>query len=136
VGRSQPGRDLSPDAGRFRGRQPVLAVEPGLQRLADEKLHRHVGPAVCLAHLIDRADVLLFYRGHRPGLAEEPLAGHLFGRQVGAQNLNGDPAVEPLVLGLEDDAHAAGPELAHQPVLAEPLADLWFADAAGLSHGH
>jgi hypothetical protein len=45
-------------------------------------------------------------------LAGEPLADVLLERQLGGQDLDRHPALEPLVPGSVDDAHAAPPDLA------------------------
>ena len=72
-----------------------------------------------LDDVVDGHDVGVAESGGGSGLAEEAL-----GRAAGAvgalqQQLDGNLALEHLVVGLVDDAHAAGTELAQQPVLAE-----------------
>ena len=76
-----------------------------------------------LIDVVDRADVGVIQRGRRARFALEPLEraglqGHVF-----RQELEGDRAIEPAVLGLVDDAHAAAAEEFGDLVVRNPLAD-------------
>ena len=74
-------------------------------------------PAV-LADLVDLAHVRVVDAGRGARLAPEALAGRLVGL---GDRLDRDRAAEALVLGREDDAHAALPEPVEDAVAAEPL---------------
>ena len=81
------------------------------QGLTLEQLHGDEQLAAVLPDLVHLADVRVVDAGRGPGLAAEPLAGRLVGL---GDRLDRDPPPQALVLGREDDAHAA---------LAEPVED-------------
>ncbi len=100
------------------------ARETRAQRLALDERHRVEGQAVRVAGGEHRDDVRLLQRGDRPDLALEPLGAEPL-REVGREHLHDDLALEPLLLGDEDAAHAAAAELALEAVgVAERLLEL------------
>ena len=58
-------------------------------------------------------------RRDRLGLAAEPADLRLAGQDAGLDHLERDRAIEPLLPGLVDDAHAAGAQDRQQLVIAE-----------------
>ena len=95
-------------------------VEPLLERLAGDELHRQVRQRL-LADLVDLHHVLVPHLGRRPGLAEEPLAGRRGGGHLRGQHLHRDDPVEHVVERPEDDP---------EPALAEHLEHLVMPDPA------
>ena len=75
---------------------------------------------------VDADHVVVTHGGGGPGLAGEALAGLAEGGQVRSQHLDRDDAVQLLVEGLEDDAHAAAADHGEHLVMVEP------AERAGL----
>ena len=108
------------DAQHFRQRQLALALKAVVQRLAFEELHGQEGDAAVLADLVDGDDVIVLEGGRRPGLAQETLLGRVAGGQAGQHGLQGDETLQLGILGLEDDAHAAGSEHLKNTVGTEP----------------
>jgi hypothetical protein len=100
------------------------AREPGAQRFAVDEGHRIERQPLDVAGREDRNDVRLLQRGGRLDLALE--AAHRQSlRQLGRQNLDGDFTLEAELLGFEDAAHAAAPELALEAVsVAESFLEL------------
>ena len=76
-----------------------------------------------LIDVVDRADVGMIQRGRRARFALEALERAGLQRHVFRQELEGDRAIEPRVLGLVDDAHAAAAEEFGDLVVGNPLAD-------------
>ena len=129
VGGGQPLGHLVGDADRLGDGEFPGAAEPVFQRLALEEGHRQEGHAVVLADLEDGDDVRVLDGRGGAGLAEESLLVLRVlgdGRQHGLER---DLAAELRVLGEEDHAHAAGPELLQDAVRPEP------ADLVGLLGG-
>ena len=116
--RGEPQRD----AERFLARQRSAAHHVA-QRLAVQVLAGDVGPAVDFLERVDGRDVGMDERGGRPGFASQPLLLGAGPAERG-HRLQGHPAVQPRVLGLEHDAHAAAAEHPHQPIGAEHRAGL------------
>jgi hypothetical protein len=69
--------------------------------------HRDVQQPARLARLVDRDDRRVLDRRGQPGLAQESLAIAVVVGQRRPQQLQGDPAPQPQVLGAVDDAHPA-----------------------------
>ena len=86
-------------------------LQPLLERAVRQVLEHHERLAVCLAVVVDGADVGVRQRGGGAGLALEA-------RAVGARSerLDGDAATQLLVLGEPDGAHRASPERLVQAV--------------------
>ncbi len=89
------------------GHGPVHAVEPRRQRAAADERADHVRPAVLLAEVVDRQDVRVLEPRHGPRLALEPLQELRIRRVLRRQELDGDVALKPWVIGPPDDCHPA-----------------------------
>jgi hypothetical protein len=107
--------------------------EPGVEGLAGDELHRHPHLLAERAAVVHRDDVGMLQAGHRLGLAEEAVAGVIAVDLVGAQELEGDLAVELRIVGRIDDAHAPGTDPREDEIAVDRLArfelDRW--DLAG-----
>ncbi len=97
---------------------PVPALTPA-QVLALDQLHAVIEHPLVLAAVQDRDDMGVVQRGDRFGLAAEQPDVPVVGHGAGLDHLERHQAVEPLLAGLEDDAHAAGAQLLEQQVIAE-----------------
>ncbi len=95
--------------------QLLLAGEPVAQRFAFDERHDVEEEAVGLARIEERKDVGVLQVRRGPDLGQESL-GADHGRQLGAQQLEGDWAAVPDIVGQVDRGHAAGAELALEPV--------------------
>jgi hypothetical protein len=62
-------------------------------------------------------------RGGRLGFLDEPARAFRVRGQIGAQDLEGDEALEASVLGLVDHTHPAGAELRQDLVVTQDLSD-------------
>jgi hypothetical protein len=100
------------------GEGPALALEPGVQGHAVDELHGDVDLAAEGADLVDADDVGVRQPGHGLGLAQEAGAGQVLAG-LGVEQLDGDLAVELLVVGGIDDAGAAAAELAQDGEAAD-----------------
>ncbi len=121
VGRRQPLRHLPADAQHLGHRQLALPLEPFVERLAFEELHRQEGDAAILADLVDGDDVVVL-RAPRPpapraGNAGVPLS---LAARAGSIALRATRRCELGILGPEDDAHAAGAQHLQDAVGAQP----------------
>jgi hypothetical protein len=96
-------------------------AQPPGQRLALDVGHGQVRHAVDLADVVDGADVGVAQGAGGAGLAVEPLPhlGAVVLRETG--HLQGDRPVQPRVVDEVHRPHAAPPELADNPVAAQPL---------------
>jgi hypothetical protein len=75
---------------------------------APQELHGDVrGPVLVLGELVDRDDVPVLQAGRSAGLAEEPGASGLVGREVARHQLDRDLAIEHGVLTAIEHSHAA-----------------------------
>jgi hypothetical protein len=86
-----------------------------------EQLHGHVEQPVLLPEVVDGHDVRVVQQGGRLGLALEALERLVAPAEMDGERLQGDVALENGVVGLVHLAHRAAAELAHDPVLADPL---------------
>ena len=93
----------------------LLPVEPAPERLALDEGHDVEEEAVGLARVEQREDVRVLQVGGELDLGQEPL-GADDGGELGPEQLEGDLPVVPEVLGQEDRGHAAGADLALDPV--------------------
>ena len=114
------GGDRGDDRGDPGGRQRALAAQQAAGVAAGHVAHGDEQHAGRLAGLEHRDDVRVVDGGRGPRLADEPLPEGLVLGQARAQHLQGDRAAEPLVVGAEDDGHAAGPDALLQPVAGDP----------------
>jgi hypothetical protein len=95
--------------------QLLLAGEPVAQRFAFDERHDVEEEPVDLARIEERQDMRVLQVRGGPDLGQEPL-GADHGRQLGAQQLEGDRAAVPDIVGQVDRGHPAGTELAVEPV--------------------
>ena len=111
--------DLADDVdrcGRVDQAHPRHAVVEGF---ALEELHRDERPPVLEpSGVVDLDDVRALHAGGGAGLAHEALDDDGRIRELGSQDLDGDPLADVNVLRLVDRGHAAASELAYDPVLA------------------
>src|SRR6266849_26402 len=94
-----------------------------LQRHAIQEFHGYEGTAVLLANVVNRADVGMVQCGCGLGFALKTgeclrVTGNLLG-----QELEGDEAMQPRILGLVDNTHTASAELLDDAVVRNGLAD-------------
>ena len=101
----------------------TLAWKQVGQRLPLHQLHRDEVRAAGLFDRVHRDDVGVVQRRDGPGFAGKAQPALVIGGQLRRQNLERDLATERGVLGLIDDTHPAGADFAHDPVVAECLAD-------------
>jgi hypothetical protein len=110
------------DLGHQRGHGARFRLEPrdvpGEVPTLDD-LHAEVGLIVGLADLVDRDDVRVVELGDRLGLVPEPAQFCRAGQRTGLDQLEGHQAIELVLAGPVDDAHAASSDLLEQLVLAE-----------------
>jgi hypothetical protein len=120
---------------------PGLLLEPCPEGQAVDKLHGDVDLAVVGADLVDADDVGVGQAGHGLGLAQEAGGGVGVGA-VAVQELDGDLALELLVVGGVDDPSAAAAELADDgeaadrrgtPVLRPDTSRGWRCQPGGLA---
>ncbi len=98
--------DLLDQVGRLPRRQQ-LDLQLARQAPAGAVLQAEVRQALILADLVDLDNVRVPQPGHGPGLGAEPGALGLVGVGPIADHLQGDDAVQLLVPGPVDDAHAS-----------------------------
>ena len=100
------------------------------QVAALNQLHREVGPALHVAHVIDLHDVGVAQAGDRLRLAQEALQLLRPGAGAGQQHLQGDRAVKAQVPRPIDDAHAASAKQRLHPVAGN------LRQLRGMGYGH
>ena len=105
------GRLRHDPAGLVDGQAPAPADPPG-DRLAVDVAHDEVHQSEAFADGVDRDDVGVGQPGGGLRLAGEALPDVLLEGELGRQDLDGDPALEPLVAGAVHHAHAATADLA------------------------
>ena len=109
VDRGETTTNLIQHADRLRGgkRRPALLLHPPIEARSFDVLHREVGRARDLAVREDLDDVRMTHAGHRARFGEEAPAAVLVEREVRADQLDRDVALEAQVAREQDDAHAA-----------------------------
>src|SRR5580698_8023037 len=107
--------DLASDPQRIIKWELLLAEEPAAQRLTIDVGHGEPELPIRLAAVVHAQDVWVLEARADPDLPKESLGSHHL-RQIGVQDLDGDGAVVPNVVGEKDGSHAAVPELALDPV--------------------
>ena len=115
VGVLQGAADFAGDLERGVERKLLFPREPLPERLALGERHHVVEQAVGLSRVVERENVGVLERRGDLDLAEEPLAAE-DGRQLGLEQLDGDPPAVLQVLGEKDDRHPAVAELPLDPV--------------------
>ena len=98
-------------------------VDPLLEALPLDELHRDEGLPLVLVDLVYRADIGMVERGGGLRLVHEAGLGLLVAGELGMEELEGDGAIELRVLGLVHDAHPALAELLEDPVMGDRFAD-------------
>ena len=121
-------RDLGGHAGGLARRErPVLAQDRG-EVLAVDQLHDDVRARAVLAEVEHRHDARVAERRRRPGLVAEPAEEVGVLAELGAEELDGDVAIQLGVAGAVDRRHPALAEELDQAVAAAE-------DAPDLGHG-
>lgn len=116
----EPLRDLAAETDGARRGQRALLVEQAAQGPALNELHHDPVAVRPLQDVVDVDDRRMIQSRRGPRLAPQALAAMAQGR-VGADLLQGDPAVEPLVPRAPDLSHATASEQPVEPVRPEPL---------------
>jgi len=89
------------------GVQRSIGLQQSGQVAALDVAHRNIQKAIALTGLVDRNDVGVIKGGGKPGLAHEALAKICAVRDLVAQHLQGNLAVQAKVGGLIDRCHTA-----------------------------
>ena len=76
-----------------------------------------MGIAILSAEFVDGSDVGVVQAGERQRFLAELFACRGIAEQAREQNLDGDIPVELLIMREVDDAHSAGTDLIHDPVM-------------------
>jgi hypothetical protein len=97
--------------------------ESALQRAAAHELHHQELAIPRVIEVEHRGDAGMGEARERQCFAAEPLAAGRVGRRVAVQHLNGNRAIEPIVVRLPDLAHPASADALAQPVPTERLTD-------------
>ena len=105
----------------------AAACQHRVQRLAGDVLHGDVWLAAGLTDFVNGADVGVVEARGGAGFAQQPRACCLVGKPGGWQQLQGDVAVESIVMGTIDFAHSAG---------AEQRGNLVGSNAGSAGQGH
>ena len=108
--------DLERVGDRLADRERAASEDQLLEAAALDHLHRDVVGALGLAAVVDRDDVRVRERRSRLRLAPEALDEELVVRVAVVQDLDRHAPPELLVLGQIHVRHAAGAELAQDPV--------------------
>ena len=93
------------------------------ERGALQELHRDEGLAVFFANVVNRADIRMIERGGGLRFALEAREGARVGADIFGKEFQRDAAMEAIVFGFVDDAHAAGAEAFGDAVVREGFAD-------------
>src|SRR3984885_11144181 len=103
-------------------------MDPLFQRFAFQILHNQVRATLFLADVMQRADIRVIQAGGGPRLAPETVRGHLVARELAGQELESDKSLQPGILGLVDNTHAAASDLFEDRVMRNGPAG-WGAGA-------
>jgi hypothetical protein len=116
VGGGQRVGDLGEQPAGLGRRQGSPLADEGLEGRPGDVLHHQVGQAVGgIDDGVDGDDVVVAEAGGEPGLADQAGAG-VGAVVLGPQHLDGDGALERLIDGAVDDAHAAAADLRLQVI--------------------
>src|SRR5882762_1985460 len=130
MGRVQRVSDLDSDRQQSLNVQ-LTAPDAMFQRDAVEKLHRDESLPLGLTDVVDGADIRMVQCGSGLCFALEACQGlGILGDLVG-QEFERDKAMQPGVLGLVDDSHAAATELFDDAVVRDGLANHCWESALG-----
>ena len=130
VGAHERAGDLCQDPGRL-GELERAALDASGERFAFVAGHRDEVMALPFADFVDGADVRVVERTRCAGLAQQARLGVAAAQLVGADELERHLAVERLVLGQVDDAHAPLAELGQHAIVRDSLADHGVAASSG-----
>ncbi|KZE92045.1 hypothetical protein AVP42_02901 [Agromyces sp. NDB4Y10] len=112
--------DLGADARGLLRREGAVLLQQRRQRRRLDELHDDARLALVLDDVEHRHGVRMVQAGADPRLAHGPLGGDLaflVGElRLGAQQLQGDGALEALVPRVPDDAHAAAADQLHEAI--------------------
>ena len=136
MGRVERGRDLGDDAGDARRVQRAEPPEEGPHVSPADIPHGDEQDSAGLAGLEDGDDMRVVNGGGGPRLADEPLAERPVAGNLGGQDLQRDPSVQPDVERAVDDGHAAPADLLIQPVAGDLRADPDVAERGREFVGH
>ena len=109
---AERGGELSPQRQHPLARHPPRRRQRDVEGLAVDQLHRDIGDAVRLAHVVDRGDVGMAQRAGRARLSQETLAQVGMARVVGLQDLDRDRAADVRIAGAVYVGHRALAEAA------------------------
>ena len=101
----------------------AAAADQSIQRVAGDVLHHDVVETVLAGDLVDRDDVRMVERRGGLRLLHEPALTLGVGDGLGAQDLDGNEAIETGVPGLVDLPHPAGSELLDDFVVTDSSPD-------------
>jgi hypothetical protein len=118
VGGAQRVGGLRHDPADLVGGEAAAALEPARHRFPVHVPHDEVHQAGAFADGVDGNDVRVGEASRRLGFAGEPLADVALEGELGREDLDCDPALEPLVTRPVDHAHSAPPDLPLQRVVA------------------
>src|SRR5712692_1355711 len=93
------------------------------QRFAWNVFHGDIGLTIDFTDLVNRANVRMIEGGCGAGFAKNSRASFFIGEGIHSRQLEGDVAVEFLVVGTKDYAHTARASLLQDGVVCECLAD-------------
>jgi hypothetical protein len=122
-------RDFLDDPAHFRYREPAIAVEALLERLALDERHHDVRDAAGFPDVVDRDDACVPQSGDRFCFTTEPLQHRLVHHQLGREDLHREFALEAVVTDRKNFRESTAPDqVAYREVGAErliqPLADI------------
>ena len=116
VGHAEGTGDIEPDARRLPRRQPAAASQPHGQILPVDQGHHEVGPVPVGAGVEAGDDVGVAENGCGERLASEALGKVRVRGDLGAQDLDGDLALETKVGGPVDRRHPAPADDRPEPI--------------------
>ena len=134
--------DLAAESNRLLDRKRPLGGDALPERPTRHVLEHQVQGALVLQEVVDLGYVRVVELGDDPGLALQPRQAPFVGDNLLGQRLDGDLAIETVVMGEVDDAHPPAPQLAehvvrpderggphgvtYSPLLRVPVYRRWF----------
>jgi len=115
---AEPQQHLADDLDGVAPRNVAIALEPRRERLAFERLHHEVRPAIEHAEVADADDVGMVEPPRCHGLALEPRGRFGVHPEVGMEHLDRDGLADARVLRPIHAPHAAGAEHAIDAIAA------------------
>src|SRR5262245_46134818 len=117
-------RDLTADRKRARRLECAFGTQELAEIGSDDKAHREVEAPGDLAGVVHRHNVRMLERHSKLRLPREALAEAFVDSELGRHELERDRSLQPQVVGAEDDAHTAMPDLLLDPIAEELGSDL------------